>query len=276
MRKVKQLVHPDIQYRPDIRWWLAEGFHTDQTLKSEIRTLYEAGFGGIEFLAMEEQGVDSGAYGWGSEEWIHDTHTIIKETTDRNMAVSMTSGTNWANANLITITPDDKAASKELDAAEERISAGTWKCGAVLESVLPMPDVTKQELVAVVAARIEKQNEEKIYLDKDRTFVLTGQVRDGKLEWKAPEDGDYILFYFWIHGTGQTARPSVTTSYTINYMDRYGVEAFQEYWDTTVLTEELKENIKKNGRGMMYMDSLELETFGKGGQLWLRTTPAVF
>lgn len=196
---------------------------------------------------MEEPGVDSGVYGWGSEEWIHDTHTIIKETTDRNMAVSMTSGTNWANANLITITPDNKAASKELDAAEERIHAGTWKCGAVLESVLPMPDVTKQELVAVVAARIEKQDEGKVYLDKDRMFVLTDRVRDGKLEWKAPEDGDYILFYFWLHGTGQTARPSVSTSYTINYMDRYGVEAFQEYWDTTVLTEELKQNLKKTG-----------------------------
>ena len=31
------------------------------------------------------------------------------------MGVSMTSGTNWSNANLITITPDDKAAAKELE-----------------------------------------------------------------------------------------------------------------------------------------------------------------
>lgn len=35
----------------------------------------------------------------------------------------MTSGTNWSNANLITITPDDKAAAKELDYAVETVKA---------------------------------------------------------------------------------------------------------------------------------------------------------
>lgn len=268
MKKIRELEKPDIQYWPDIRWWLAEGFHTDQTLKSEIRSLHEAGFGAVEFLAMEEQGVDSSIYGWGSEEWIHDTHTIVQETTNHNMGVSMTSGTNWSNANLITITPDDRAASKELDVAEERIFSKTERHGEILRSVLAMPGVTRQELVAIVAARIEEEAEGKIYLDRNGIFVLTGRVKDGKLDWQAPGDGDYMLFYFWIHGTGQTAEPSVSTSYTINYMDRYGVEAFKEYWDSTVLTEELKENLRKNGRGMMYMDSLELGTFGKGGQLW--------
>ena len=27
-----QLKKPDKQYRPEVRWWLAEGFHTDETL----------------------------------------------------------------------------------------------------------------------------------------------------------------------------------------------------------------------------------------------------
>lgn len=268
MEKIRELEKPDIQYWPDIRWWLAEGFHTDQTLKSEIQSLHEAGFGAVEFLAMEEQGVDSRVYGWGSEEWIHDTHTIVQETTKRGMGVSMTSGTNWSNANLTTITPDDRAASKELDAAKERIPSKAEKHGKILKPVLTMPGVTKQELVAVVAARIEEEREDKIYLDRNGIFVLTGRVKNGELDWQAPGDGDYMLFYFWLHGTGQTAQPSVSTSYTINYMDRYGVDAFKEYWDSTVLTEELKKNLKKNGRGMMYMDSLELGTFGKGGQLW--------
>ena len=38
------------QYRPDVRWWLAEGMHTDQTLKNEMRMLDDMGMGAIEFL----------------------------------------------------------------------------------------------------------------------------------------------------------------------------------------------------------------------------------
>lgn len=264
----ENLKTPDIQYRPDVRWWLAEGFHTDQTLKNEIETLYDTGFGALEFLAMEEPGADSKLYGWGSEEWVHDSHVIAEETTRRHMGVSMTSGTNWSNANLITICPDDKAASKELDYASELIKAGEKKDGEILKSELTMPGVTTQELVAVTAARISKREKEKTYLDKDGIQVLTSCVCNGKLIWTAPGDGDYLLFYFWIHGTGQTAEPSVSTSYTINYIDTYGVEAFKEYWDSTVFTPELRKNIELNGRAMMYMDSLELATFGKGGQFW--------
>lgn len=268
MKKYEKLQKPEIQYRPDVRWWLAEGFHTDETLKQEIEDLHETGFGAVEFLAMEEPGADSKLYGWGSEEWVHDSHTIVEETTKRKMGVSMTSGTNWSNANLITITPDDKAAAKELDYAVETVKAGETRSGEILESELTMQGVTKQELEAVVAIRIVGEKDGKTCLDKEKSIVLTEMVQDKSLTWKAPEDGDYLLFFFWIHGTGQTAEPSVSTSYTINYIDRYGIEAFIDYWENTVLTPELRKNIEENGRAMMYMDSLELGTFGKGGQFW--------
>ena len=98
--------------------------------------------------------------------------------------------------------------------------------------------------------------------------MLTGQVKDGKLEWAAPADGTYYLFFFWLHGTGQTAEPSCSVSYTVNYIDHYGIDAFIEYWDKAVLTPELRADIARGGRAMMYMDSLELSTFGAGGQFW--------
>lgn len=40
------------------------------------------------------------------------------------MGASMTSGTNWSNANLNNITPDDKAAAKELAFVAEEVPAG--------------------------------------------------------------------------------------------------------------------------------------------------------
>ena len=106
---------PEKKYRPEIRWWLAEGMHTDGTLRREMEMLDEMGMGAVEFLAMEEPGADPKLYGWGSEEWVHDSRLLIGEAAKRGLGISMTSGTNWSNANLTSITPDDRAASKELD-----------------------------------------------------------------------------------------------------------------------------------------------------------------
>ena len=131
-----------------------------------------------------------------------------------------------------------------------------------------MPGVTKQALIAVVAAAIAGEQDGKKVLDHNRCIVLTDSVQNDMLDWTVPTDADYELFFFYIHGTGQTASPSVDVSYTINYMDIEGVEAFKEYWDDKVLTPELQSVIDENGRGMMYMDSLELSTFAAGGQLW--------
>ena len=85
----------------------------------EIDTAHRLGFGGMEFLAMDEGDIDHSRYGWGAEEWVHDSQIVVEETTKRNMSVSFTSGTNWSNANLPTIDPDHPAAAKELDVVSE-------------------------------------------------------------------------------------------------------------------------------------------------------------
>lgn len=87
-------------YRPDVRWWLAEGLHTDPTLRRNVKEIYDSGFGAAEFLAMPEPGADSSVYGWGSEEWTSDSRLIIQEATERGLGFSLTSGSHWATANL--------------------------------------------------------------------------------------------------------------------------------------------------------------------------------
>ncbi len=68
---VRMVASPAIEFRPELRWWLAEGLHTDETLIREIDTAHRLGFGGMEFLAMDEGEIDHARYGWGSEEWVH-------------------------------------------------------------------------------------------------------------------------------------------------------------------------------------------------------------
>ncbi|SEH01104.1 alpha-L-rhamnosidase [Nonomuraea solani] len=279
----RAIADPAIEFRPELRWWLAEGLHTDETLIREIDTAHRLGFGGMEFLAMDEGAIDHSRYGWGAEEWVHDSYVVVEETTRRNMAVSFTSGTNWSNANLPTITPDHPAAAQELDVVTEDV---TGSRGGALPRVdldaeppattLPghRGKVTEQRLVAVVAVRVLETTETGAILDPDSAVDLTGRVEGESLEWSAP--GDWRLFVFWAHGTGQTAAPSASVNYTVNYLDRDGVEAVIDYWDTVVLTPELREQIGLNPRPQMYMDSLELSTYGAGGMFWGHTVAAEF
>lgn len=265
----EQLKHISPEYRCDVRWWLAEGLHTDTTLRKEIQTLADYGFGAVEFLCINEIGVDSSRYGWGSDEWIHDTQLILEEATKNGLGASMTCGTNWSNANLPDHIhqPDDPSASKELDFTVEILNPGQQYTGQLKRPLINRKNVSKQELVAVISAKSMGERDGCVLLDEN-TLDLTNLVQGDTLKWIAPDDGTYLLFAFWLHGTGQIATPSVTVSYTVNYLDRFGIDRLITYWDKEVLTSQLRQTIHNNGRVQMYMDSLELSTYGKGGVLW--------
>jgi len=166
---VRLIENPAIEYRPELRWWLAEGLHTDQTLRHEVDAAHRLGFGGMEFLAMDEGEIDHSRYGWGAEEWVHDSQIVVEETTKRGMSVSFTSGTNWSNANLPTIDADHPAAAKELDVVSEQLPPGQSRAGALARidlaaqpsgHVLPgaRGQVRQQVLAAVVAVRVVEES----------------------------------------------------------------------------------------------------------------------
>ena len=281
------IANPAIEYRPELRWWLAEGLHTDETLRYEIDTAHRLGFGGMEFLAMDEGDIDHSRYGWGGEEWVHDSQIVVEETTKRNMSVSFTSGTNWSNANLPTIDADHPAAAKELDVVSEDLTTGASRRGALpridldaepADRMLPgdRGEIRHQVLVATVAARVVEETAVGAILDLDSVVDLTGQVHDEALDWTAPDGDTWRLFTYWMHGTGQTASPSASINYTVNYLDPDGAQSVIGYWDSVVLTPQLREQISRNPRSQMYMDSLELTTTGKGGMFWGGTVLAEF
>lgn len=271
MQELKnKLANIDKSYFNEVRWWLSEGLHTDETLRNEIKMLDEAGFGAAEFLAMGDYGVDVKRYGWGSEEFVHDTHLILDEVTKRGMGASMTSGTNWSNANLNNIVPDDKAAAKELAYVAEDVKAGEKYAKKIPHAKITRKAVFAQTLIAVVAMPkkgVEEGGKQRPILGKTG-IVLTDRLVDEYLEWTAPADGDYILFSVWMQGTGQTASPSCSINYTINYIDKYGTEALIDYWNKEILSDDMRKTLTANKRVQMYMDSLELTTYANGGQFW--------
>lgn len=295
----------EMRYRPEVRWWLAEGLNTDETLIKNVQEIHDCGFGAAEFLAMPEPGADSSIYGWGSLEWTNDTMLIIKKATELGLGFSVTSGTNWANANLPDTwsydgkpyNPDNKAASQVLDyyticlkpgetfsgeLPKVKISSGEEERDELKDMHGSNGAATKQIFQGVSAAKILKGRKgagvdgaEGLgtgIVDFSSLTDITEKVveKNGTytLEWKASDDGEYAIFVYWMHGSSQTADPSVSINYTVNYVDPYGIDALIQYWEEVILTEEMREAIRSNGRGEIYMDSLELRTEGAGGILW--------
>ncbi|MDO4648153.1 MAG: hypothetical protein Q4B26_05835 [Eubacteriales bacterium] len=283
--------NPEMQYKPYARWWLAEGSHTDTTLRESIQELYDAGYGGVEFVTLDEsQFLDNETYAWGSDEWIHDTKVIIEECAKLGMSVSMTSGTNWATANLMTIEPDQEAAAQELgymsvsvEGSEDETEVTSYS-GELPKCALPN-GATKQTLVKVISAKVTERGTEKddenftpTKLDmssmKDVTELAKDEDGDGvySIDFAAEDNGEYDLIAFYQYGTGETQSPAVSPSYTINYLSTEGAEAVIDYWDSNVLTEEVQGLIDQIDECDLYMDSLELEPRGKNstGMLWCK------
>lgn len=290
----------EMEYRPDVRWWLAEGMNTDKTLEKNVQEIRDSGFGAAEILALPEDGADPAVYGWGSEEWNSDSRLIIEKAAEMGLGFSLTSGAHWSNANLpdtfnwngSPYNADNVAASKELDYATVLVGAGESFDGEIPYPPQAMiggnggvpANYSEHVFEGVVAARLvaprEGSGQEFGYaegtgvgtLDLSSITDLSRRVSKKQgaysLKWTAPADGQYAIFAFWMHGTGQTAIPSVSTNYTINYMDAYGTEAMIDYWNENVLTDDLRKTLEDSGRGEIYMDSLEVSTYGAGGLFW--------
>ncbi|MHC5560888.1 hypothetical protein [Kocuria sp. U4B] len=52
------LREPPNEHYAAVRWWLAEGLHTEDALRPKIDAAAPFGVGRVEFLAMEEDNVD--------------------------------------------------------------------------------------------------------------------------------------------------------------------------------------------------------------------------
>lgn len=155
----EQFDEPETEYRPEVRWWMAEGSHTDKTLQEEMKFIAESGFGAVEFLAMDVYGSHSSTYGWGSEEWTNDTKLLIKTATEYGLGFSVTSGTNWGNANLPDtyeydgelINPDHPATGKQLSYQSVVVAAGDTYSGELAMTDRSADGIREQKLQAVVA-----------------------------------------------------------------------------------------------------------------------------
>ncbi|CAM3838121.1 glycosyl hydrolase [Nocardioides zeicaulis] len=258
----KKYVDPDRIYSTDVRWWLGEASHTDETLLEEIQNLYDGGYRGVE-LAMQGDNVAPDAiYGYGSPMWAHKWDLMMNKLLDLGMGVYLTSGTNWATSNVPGLDPDSQAAMQNLTLGTSTVPAGQ----AI--SVLPTPAAGVQKAAAKFVTAYAYRVVEGDTLDPDSFVDLSKQVTQGgdawtqNLSWTAPADGTYRVFAMWTQGTYQSSSPAATPSYTTNYFDERGVEALKAFWQTHYLADPALRAKILEGDVQLFMDSLEIHPGG--------------
>ena len=290
---VENYADSDIEHRSEVRWWMAEGGHTDETLLEEVQAMYDAGFRGVELCQLNVGKMDAGVYGYGSEQWNHDFHLVMNKALDLGMTVGITSGTNWNTANVPGLDPDSQGANQCVFMTTENVAAGATRTGAIVTSKVTTSvgwngQVSTKEVkvrdvhtfIGAYAFKVVDGTSDPIQLDSTAMVDLSDQIvttEDGTrtLEWTAPEDGNYTIFYYFQQGTAQKSDPSTIPSYCINYLDTAGMDAWSEYFAANVLNDpELNAKIKA-GDVQMFMDSLEYN-HGDGITLWAQNLAETF
>lgn len=246
--------------KTEVRWWMAAGMHTDETIRQELAAMYNAGFCGVELCQLADREIDETIYGYGGAQWENDVKLILNTALDLGMTVSLTSGAGWSTANVPGLDPDSQQANQCIVLLTEEIGAGCRRTGS-----LPDGKGLREKARFIGASALRKIGET-VY-DPDSVTVLTQSVSDGTLDWTAPDDGDYTIMYYFAQGTAQAASPAVEKSYTINYFDRRGVEALKKYLETNVLNDEILNEKIRAGNVQYFMDSLEYSS-GSGITSW--------
>lgn len=267
---------PAQQYKTEVRWWLPEGAHTDETIIEEITALHDQGFTGFELCMLDEAGSDDSIYAYGSESWSHDVKVAIETAHSLGMSVGLTSGTHWQCANIPGLDPNSEAAGQEVGWSMTRVEAGDSVSGSLTKPKVRegFEDQVDQHFLGVYAYRIlhdgsgaedgGPSQEDPMILDEESVIDLTEQVEvndqnEWTLDWTAPDDGDYMLYVLCQQGTFEVCNPAQTQAYAINYYNSDGVEALKTFLDKTIFNDlELVETIRESDV-QFFLDSLEID-----------------
>ena len=259
---VEEFKDPSDSYKPLTRWWVPGSMMDKEEITKEIKSMAQAGLGGVEIVPVSVAGGDGeGQLDWGSDQWKEVTKHILEEAGKNNMTVDFTMTPAWPLA-LPTITDvnDPKqGAQMELDGAYvDGITASQPFHGNLPVSQEAIDDASKVNgkvvLVGATAAKyVDKENS---VLSYDSAVVLeTVDNGDGtySAEFVPEDDGEYFIYAFYQH-------PSGNQKYENNQVDHYakaGSQMIIDYWENELIP--YYGDAFKNCRSM-FIDSLEFET----------------
>ncbi|MEV6036762.1 glycosyl hydrolase [Nonomuraea sp. NPDC052116] len=250
--------------RPMVRWWWPDAHVDPAEIRREVDVLADAGFGGAEIAAVhhsirDKSVLDPARHGWGTPAWNAAVEAALDQAARRGLTIDLTIGPSWPAA-VPTITPEHPAAVKELAHGSVTVAGGATYAGEV-----PPPAVAghpARTLLLVQAARLDPANSTRKETGLDPASVIRVPVSDGRVDWTAPAEGEWVLIAYWERGSGQRPESgphTVPEAYVVDHFSRAGTQAVIDYWESTLLTPAVRRLLKRAG-GALFEDSIEIES----------------
>ncbi len=278
------------------RWWWPGAAVDAEVLRSQLKSIADAGYKGVEIADVKvgvDYPTDPDLYQYGSEAWRKAVKAAALEARRLGLQVDVTMGARWPAA-VPGLEVDGAASSKELVGVIQPVVGGVFAGPVPPPEPHYYPDRTSVDgeiienrkrstprLVAVGAIRCVpgRCDEASPVFDLESYVELTEKISNGAINWRAPDDGDWMLVAHWYRGTGQRNdapwgdSPYLITDPESRAVDHFGIEgarAFLRYFETT-LDEETLATLASLG-GSVFEDSIELN----GAQLWTAGMPVEF
>ncbi|MET7336513.1 glycosyl hydrolase [Nonomuraea sp. NPDC005650] len=250
--------------RPMVRWWWPDAHVDPAELRREVDRLADAGFGGAEIAAVhhsirDKSLLDPAGHGWGTPAWNAAVEAALDQAARRGLTVDLTIGPSWPAA-VPTITPEHPATVKELAHGSVAVAAGATYAGEA-----PPPAVAGRPArtpLLVQAARLDPANSTRKETGLDPASVVRVPVSDGRVDWTAPAEGEWVLIAYWERGSGQRPESGPHTApeaYVVDHFSRAGTQAVIDYWESRLLTPTVRRLLKRAG-GALFEDSIEIES----------------
>src|SRR3954470_20209052 len=257
---------------PLYRFWNGGGSMDPATFNAELDEMAANGAGGLEASTFSTQNATTDpnyttTESFGTPLWTQRVTELIQAGNTRGLRVDEIYSPRWS-ASINTISPDGPGSAKELTLGRAWVNGGATDSGPGPTTTLPNGR-TKRTLVAALAYRCLATCAANGIATLDPSSVVDLTSQGDTINFTAPAGTDqWVIVGAWMNGTGQTVGAGLpTTSYLLDHFSIDGWNALKDYWETKVLTPQMKSAWAANG-GSLFFDSFELNRSGQQVRHW--------
>ncbi|KAH7353831.1 secreted protein [Plectosphaerella cucumerina] len=258
---------PPMRARPMFRWWWPDGLVDPEEIRTEVRQMYDGGFGGAEISDVHRgrnTPIDLENYGWGSEPFVDGIYAAAAEAEPLGFYIDNTVGPTYP-ASVPGLTHDDPAALREVVLGRVVVQNGEAYSGPVPPPGRAAHGTVKNEtLLAVHAYKVNSRSTptaSPIIIDHDSLISLSCLVKDGNIRFTPPDNATWILMSWYHRGAGMNAKGGPHNHEEGSVIDHFsarGTQAMIDFWEDNILNPEVKDLLSAIG-GAFFEDSIELE-----------------